>query len=109
MTVCTRRITNESYHFTPLITPAKGQPILDYIETLTVYRDSGELQLNGNFFCFYYLNFSFKEGRTERLLFSLAPPIQNTRVEKEIVVYGILGFIKLIAGKKKKKKKKWDV
>lgn len=42
------RITNEAYHFTPLIEPAKEGPVLDYIETLTIYRSSGEPQLNGN-------------------------------------------------------------
>ncbi|KAI8639751.1 SacI homology domain-containing protein [Parasitella parasitica] len=67
------RITNEAYHFTPLIEPAKEGPVLDYIETLTIYRNSGEPQLN-------------------------APPIQNAVVESELMVYGILGFIQLQAG-----------
>ncbi|KAK4521380.1 uncharacterized protein ATC70_011995 [Mucor velutinosus] len=67
------RITNEAYHFTPLIEPAKEGPILDHIETLTIYRSSGEIQLN-------------------------APQIQNAIVENELMVYGILGLIKLQAG-----------
>ncbi|KAL9559695.1 hypothetical protein MBANPS3_000318 [Mucor bainieri] len=67
------RITNEAYHFTPLIEPAKEGPILDHIETLTIYRTSGEPQLN-------------------------APQIQNAVVENELMVYGILGFIRLQAG-----------
>ncbi|CEP13788.1 hypothetical protein [Parasitella parasitica] len=67
------RITNESYHFTPLIEPAREGPVLDHIETLTVYRNSGEPQLN-------------------------APPVQNAIVENELMVYGILGFIQLQAG-----------
>lgn len=53
------RITNEEYHFTPLLEPAKEGHGLDRIETLTVYRDSGQLQLNGTkkmlIFYFSYL------------------------------------------------------
>lgn len=43
----TRRITNEAYLFTPLYEPAKGTPSSPSVDTLTIYRDSGELQLNG--------------------------------------------------------------
>lgn len=32
------------------------------------------------------------------ILHCLAPPISNARIEKELVVYGILGFIQLQAG-----------
>lgn len=67
------RSTHEAYYFTPLIEPAKEAVTKTVIQTLTVYRDSGELQLN-------------------------APPIENARMESEIVVYGILGFIRLQAG-----------
>ena len=42
-----RRITNEAYLFTPLYEPAKGTPSSPSVDTLTIYRDSGELQLNG--------------------------------------------------------------
>ncbi|KAI9485809.1 MAG: SacI homology domain-containing protein [Benjaminiella poitrasii] len=73
--VMCRCITNETYHFTPLIEPAKREAstIIDHLQTLTIYRNSGELQLN-------------------------APPIQNAKIEKELVIYGILGFIRLQAG-----------
>ncbi|KAI7907383.1 SacI homology domain-containing protein [Cokeromyces recurvatus] len=68
-------ITNETYHFTPLIEPAKKESstMIHQLETLTVYRNSGEIQLN-------------------------APQIQNAKIEKEMIVYGILGFIRLQAG-----------
>ncbi|KAG1452428.1 hypothetical protein G6F46_009737 [Rhizopus delemar] len=68
------RITNEAYLFTPLYEPAKGTPSSPSVDTLTIYRDSGELQLNA------------------------APPVQNSRIQKQFVVYGIFGFIELLAG-----------
>ncbi|CEG79846.1 hypothetical protein RMATCC62417_14262 [Rhizopus microsporus] len=69
------RITDDVYHFTPLYEPAKTttSSSLDSTDTLTVYRDSGQLQLN-------------------------APPIRNASIQKQFIVYGILGFIELLAG-----------
>ncbi|KAI8971677.1 SacI homology domain-containing protein, partial [Mycotypha africana] len=42
------RITHEVYHFTPLIEPAKEGVTSNNIETLTIHRDSGHMQLNEN-------------------------------------------------------------
>ncbi|KAI8366221.1 SacI homology domain-containing protein [Blakeslea trispora] len=43
------RVTNKAYHFTPLIEPANEKAATINLETLTVHRDSGELQLNGEY------------------------------------------------------------
>ena len=66
---------------------------MDSLQTLTVYRDSGELQLNGIY--------SVLGTPLVLLTFfkTIAPPIQNARIDSELIVYGILGFIRLQAGK----------
>lgn len=98
------RSTHGAYYFTPLIEPAKEAVTKTVIQTLTVYRDSGELQLNGNLL---YLCACHVQQQLMLFIFiiNLAPPIQNARLEKydEIVVYGILGFIRLQAGKNRVK------
>lgn len=92
-----RRITNEAYHFTPLIEPAKEkqQELPQCVDTLTIYRDSGQLQLNGKF-CIH--SPPFELFLAYLYFFNVAPPIQNAHIESELVVYGILGFIRLLAG-----------
>ncbi|KAI8367816.1 SacI homology domain-containing protein [Choanephora cucurbitarum] len=67
------RVTNKAYHFTPLIEPANQKSADIKLDTLTVHRSSGELQLNASL-------------------------MQDSKVENELLVYGILGFIRLQAG-----------
>ncbi|OBZ88290.1 Uncharacterized protein C19F5.03 [Choanephora cucurbitarum] len=67
------RVTNTAYHFTPLIEPANQKSAAIKLDTLTVHRSSGELQLNASL-------------------------MQDSKVENELLVYGILGFVRLQAG-----------
>ncbi|KAF7721893.1 hypothetical protein EC973_003961 [Apophysomyces ossiformis] len=83
------RITDSVYVFTPIYEPAKEGMRPGMPESLTVDRNSGVLQLNGN------SDIKFDGGDLMLGLCS-APPAQ-TKVLKELVVYGIMGFIKLQA------------
>ncbi|KAI9255295.1 SacI homology domain-containing protein [Sporodiniella umbellata] len=65
------RITKNTYFFTPLYEPSKNAPSSS-VNTLTVYRNSGQLQLNA--------------------------PAEKSGIEKQFAVHGILGFIELSEG-----------